>query len=104
TYTPLDAPPPAPPVDAGTASATGPGPRGWQVTVTVRLEDKVAQIARSSEGAPLTEILDALPRAGIRAADRLRRADDARPLSPALRRALRDAVAADVLERFLDTR
>lgn len=105
TYTPTDAPPPAPPVDAGTASATGPGPRGWHVTVTVRLEDKVAQIVRSSERSALAEILDALPRAGIRAADRLRRAgDDARPLGPALRRALRDAVAAEALGAFLASR
>lgn len=99
-YSPDDAPP-APASDGpGTASATGAGPPGWNATLTVRLADRIAALVTPAS-APLLEILDALPAAGLRAAARFSTAAGAEPapLSPAMRRALRDMIIVEALAR-----
>lgn len=100
-YSPLDAPPPPPPVTTAgaTATASGGGPAGWRITCTVRLSARSAGIVTPENGR-LLDVLDRLPAAGLRAASRLRTdaGDPAPPpLSPALRRALRDTLAIEVL-------
>jgi hypothetical protein len=105
TYAPEGAPAPAPEPAVGTASATGAGPPGWQVAVTVRLGERRTRIVDSGDGTWLAELLQALPGAGLRAVDPLRSADLGRaPVEPAVRRAVRDMVAAEVLDDYLRTR
>ena len=104
-YAPADAPPQEPAAEAGTASATGTGPPGWQVTMTVRLNDRVARLVAPDARSPLTELLTALPGAGIRAAAPFRdHQREAIPVDPTMRRALRDVVASEVLGDYLRTR
>lgn len=97
-YCPADHPEHPPVVGPGTASATGPGPDGWQLTVTVRLGERIAPLV-GPEDTPLLQILGALPAAGIQAAARFRpaRPSGAALLSPAMRRALRDMVVIEAL-------
>jgi len=100
-YSPDGTPPPPPPDEPATASATGPGPPGWQTTVTVRLRSRIAPLLTPAS-APLLEMLNALPDAGLRAAARLSPAGDrsgAAPLTPALRRGLRDTIVVEALSR-----
>lgn len=89
----------------GSASATAPGPPGWMTTITVQLEPRVARLLDDGPTA-LGELLDVLPRAGLRAAGQLRQAESTtrRPLSAALRRAARDTVAAEVLAHYFRAR
>ncbi|MGQ0519694.1 MAG: hypothetical protein ACT4PX_00910 [Actinomycetota bacterium] len=105
-YSPSGTPLPEPGTEIGAASATGAGPAGWEVTVVARLTDRVARLVGSGEPSTLTELLDALPRAGIRAAARVRHHDVGRAerVEPALRRALRDMVASEVLGEYLAAR
>jgi hypothetical protein len=101
------APPPVSRAGPGTATASGPGPPGWQITVTVRLDDRVARLVGSSDRAGLAELLESLPRAGVKATGQLRHhhgADPAAPLLPALSRALRDIMAAEILADYLRSR
>ena len=99
-YSPDGTPPPPGPEGPGTASATGAGPPGWNATLTVRLADRIASLMTPTS-APLLKILDVLPAAGLQAAARFSTAAgaDRAPLSPALRRALRDMIIVEALAR-----
>lgn len=96
-----------PPARDGDAAATGAGPAGWRTTVSVHLDDRIDRLAGAKgERAALAELVDVLPAAGVAAAVPFRHDDPAgreRP-SPALRRALRDTLAAEVLARYLASR
>lgn len=106
SYAPAGTPRPEPTDAPGTASATGEGPDGWRTTLTVRLDERLAHLVRPSRWTSLTELLDALAPAGLRAAAQLRghRGDAGEPLPPAMRRALRDTVASEVLALYLASR
>ncbi|HEX9993525.1 MAG TPA: hypothetical protein VGB14_11415 [Acidimicrobiales bacterium] len=106
TYAPPGAAPgPASPPTPGVAAATDDGPDGWRVTLTVRLDDRLAHLVRPSRWSSLTELLEVIAPAGLRAAARLRpSASTGEPLVPALHRALRDTVAAEVLAAYLASR
>jgi hypothetical protein len=106
-YVPEGADVPAHPDTVGTAMATGGGPPGWQTTLMVRLDDRVARLVDAGQRNALAELLDALPQAGLAAAASLRSHDGddgAMAAVPALRRAVRDMVAAQVLTRSLNSR
>lgn len=103
SYTPEGAPVRPAAAEAGTATATGPGPPGWQVSMVARLSDRLAELVGAGVRSSLSELLEALPGAGLRAAAPLRH-DAQRELSPALRRALRDMVAAEILSGYLASR
>jgi hypothetical protein len=101
-YSPHDASPPPVPVAATTATASGPGPAGWRITCTVRLGAPIAAIVTPESGR-LVDLLNALPAAALRAASGFR--TDGRdagppPLSPSMRRALRDTLAIEVLSVY----
>lgn len=89
----------------GSASATGPGPAGWTTTISIRLEPRVARLL---DGGPtaLGELLGVLPGAGLRAVDQLRGTGTGtgRPPTAALRRAVRDTLAAEVLGDYFRAR
>jgi hypothetical protein len=106
-YTPDGIAPRATTVEVGTAQATGVGPPGWSLSLVARLDERVAQLVGTGVRSSLGELLDALPEAGLRAAVPLRhraRHDHDRPVGPALRRALRDMVAAEILAQYLASR
>lgn len=106
-YTPDGAPVPAASVEVGTARATGAGPPGWQVSMVAHLSERVAELVGSGVKSSLRELLEALPEAGLRAAAPLRhdaRRHPAEPVGPALRRALRDLVASEILGAYLAAR
>lgn len=44
SYAPTGAPPSQHTADVGTATATGEGPPGWQLTVTARLNERVTRL------------------------------------------------------------
>lgn len=90
--------------DVGTATATGAGPAGWQLTVVARLDDNIARLVGRTDGTTLAELLEALPRAGVAAAHLRRHDGRTVTVTPALRRALRDMVVSDVLAGFLASR
>lgn len=96
-YSPIDAPEPL--VDStslATASATGPGPHGWRLTLVIHLSRRIAPLVTAE--APLVDILGALPEAALRAAAQFRYAPGTRSsLTPSMRRALRDTVVVEVL-------
>jgi hypothetical protein len=76
------------------------------LTFTVRLDERVARLA-SRERNSLTELLDAVPAAGVEVVRRLPQGpSDATGsrLDSALRRGLRDMVAAEVLVRYARAR
>ncbi|MDQ3680061.1 MAG: hypothetical protein M3378_05865 [Actinomycetota bacterium] len=106
SYAPSGVAPPLPPTQVGMAAATGAGPAGWQTTVIVRLNDRVARLVRPGDRTSLAELLDALPVAAIQAAAQFRRHDGVghTRIGPALQRALRDTVAAEILSRHLASR
>ena len=106
-YTPDGAGVAAPPSRLGTAMATGAGPPGWQTTLVVRLNDRVARLVDTEHRTALAELLATLPDAGLQAARSFRchdGADERVAITPALRRAVRDIVAAQVLARYLASR
>lgn len=88
----------------GVVSATGPGPKGGTTTLTVTLNPRVARLLDA--GAPaLAELLDALPGAGLRAAAQLRAHFEPSSHVPvAMRRAVRDTVASEILRGYLQAR
>jgi hypothetical protein len=88
----------------GTAAAGGVGPAGWQVSLIVRLHDRLANLVDAHDPMSLAELLGLLPAAGIRAMAQFRHDGASVPVGPALRRALRDMVAAEVLDDFLVAR
>ncbi len=105
TYAPTSEPAPEAPSAVGTATATGAGPPGWQLAVTVRLGERLTLLVGSGNGSWLAELLSALPAAGIRAAAPFRSAElGGTPVDPAVRRAVRDMVAAQVLDGYLRSR
>ncbi len=102
SYAPAGSPPPLSSAEAGTVAAAGPGPPGWETGVVVRLEERVARLLGSDR---LAELFDALPVAGVRAAAKLRGHLPAENrVDPALRRGLRDMVAAEILALYLESR
>jgi hypothetical protein len=107
-YTPSGTSAAAPPARIGTAMATGAGPPGWETTLLVHLNDRIARLVDAGTPTALAELLDALPQAGLQAASSFRRHDDGHgkfvAVTPALRRAVRDIVAAQVLGRYLALR
>ena len=107
SYAPKGAALTLPAPEVGTAMATGAGPKGWQTTVIVRLDDRVARLLGTGDRTSLAELLEALPRAAVVASAQFRHHDGDdpfAPLSPALRRALRDTVAAEILSSYLARR
>lgn len=100
-YYPDDDPPPAAPEAGSTAAATGRGPAGWLIQSVVRLVGRVAP-GTTPESTPLLQILHALPGAGLQVAERFRAVggDAAAPVTPFLRRALRDTIVIETLGRF----
>lgn len=88
----------------GSAWATGPGVSGRETTITVELEPRIARLLRGGSSA-LRELLDLLPAAGLRAATQLRLGldADARPTA-AIRRALRDTLATEILAAYFASR
>jgi len=105
-YRPAGTAPSLPPRAPGVAVADGGGPPGWDLAVVVRLSERLAVITRESEDSSLGELVQRLPGAGLRAADRLRPgvAWSEVQSMPALRRALRDTLATEVLADYLDSR
>jgi hypothetical protein len=86
---------------AGSATATAPGPDGWDICLTVHLERRVARMLSEGSGA-LAELLDVLPAAGVRTVSRLRdSAVSNGPVPPSVRRAVRDALAAEIVVTYL---
>ena len=84
--------------DAAVAQASDDDPAGWVSTLTVRMSARMAPLVRASPDS-LHDILQSLPHAGLRTARRFRpvHGHDERPVSAAVRRALRDTVASEVL-------
>jgi hypothetical protein len=103
SYSPVGSVPQPPAPSETMASASGPGPAGWQATIVVRLTERVARLVRSGERGSLVELLEVLPGAAIRVAAQLR-VDGASTAPPALRRAVRDALAAEILDGYLAAR
>lgn len=102
SYVPVGSNPQPPPPSADTAFAVGPGPGGWQTAITVQLAERAARLVRSGEGRSLAQLLEVLPHAGVRVAARLRtETNGAERALPALRRAVRDILAAEVLVSYL---
>jgi DisA bacterial checkpoint controller nucleotide-binding len=99
-YRPVGAPAPPPsPLGVETASASGEGPPGWRITCTVRLVGPLAAVV-TPDSTRLLEMLNALPVAALRAAALFRpdaEAEAPRPLTPSMRRALRDTMAVELL-------
>ncbi len=87
-----------------TAVATSSGPPGWDATIAVRLSERSARLVRPGTSNSLSELLGVLPGAALRAADQLRTANGSETAAPALRRAVRDALAAEVLSSYVATR
>jgi hypothetical protein len=83
------------------ARATGEGPDGWLLAVSVELNPRIT-ISSAAESAPLLGMLDELPGAALRAAARLRPAHvtEKHGLTPAMRRALRDIVVVELLSHL----
>jgi hypothetical protein len=100
------APAPKPSTEPGVAMATGPGPPGWQTTVIVRLNERVARLLDSDHPTSLAELLAGLPGAGVAAAARFRHhvEEGSQRLNAPLRRGLRDTVAAELLAGHLERR
>jgi hypothetical protein len=95
-YFPRGSPPPPPPGEGALASAIGAGPEGWQVQLSVGLNKRIAPLVRPDKTS-FRHLVAGLPEAALRAVERIGPTVPARPLSPAVRRALRDTVAIEVL-------
>ena len=84
------------------ATATGEGPAGWQMALTVTLGGPIGLLVRAGSP-PLMEVLGALPGAGVRTAAHYRAVPGAAGpegrLTPALGRALRDTLVVEALSR-----
>jgi hypothetical protein len=104
-YSPVDAPPPSALVGTTTATASGDGPPGWRVSCIVRLSGPVAAVV-TPDSTRLVEILNTLPGAAVRAATEFRRDGGAtqNPITPSMRRALRDSLVVEVLADYAATR
>jgi hypothetical protein len=104
SYTPSGSRPPPLDQRAGTEAATGPGPDGWQATIVVRLGERAARLIGPGTPRSLRELLAVLPGAALRAAEHLRPAAGSGQAPPALRRAVRDTLAAEVLGSYVAAR
>ncbi len=95
-----------PPDSDAVAVASGTGPGGRDTTISVRLRPRLAELVGAGQPGSLKELLDALPDAGIRTAARFRSAaaDRASSLGAAVRRAIRDTLAAEILSDYLASR
>ncbi len=100
-YSPDDAPLPQPATSLATANATGDGPAGWQLTLTMKLRDRIAVLV-SPESTQVLRLFNTLPSAAFRAAARFRtrRGTDAAPVNPPIRRALRDSIVIELLADY----
>ncbi|MGY6501169.1 MAG: hypothetical protein ACXIVQ_09810 [Acidimicrobiales bacterium] len=88
----------------GTSTAEGAGPPGWTSTMTVRLRSQVARVMQDGPSA-LRELLEVMPGAGLRAAAQLRAGDgDGTLPTAAIRRAVRDTVATEILAAYVGSR
>jgi hypothetical protein len=105
-YRPVDGADPPPVAAPGVAVAHGEGPPGWELCVVVRLDERLAAITRDRERSALGELLERLPSAGVRASSRFRPGSGWQHdlALPALRRAVRDIVATELLTDYLETR
>jgi hypothetical protein len=95
---------PEPEIEApGVSSASAIGPGSWRTMITVALPGRVTELLDDG-AAVLTELLASLPAAALRTADAFRHGDPTqRPhLGQALRRSMRDTLAAEVLAALLD--
>ncbi len=88
----------------GTAVATSSGSSDWDSTILVRLSERAARLVRPGTPNSLTELLRVLPGAAIRALEQLRTATGSGPAAPALRRAVRDTLAGEVLSSYIAAR
>lgn len=96
-YSPVGQPMPPEPTERGVAVASGMGPPGWRATLVVRLGGRLAALL-TPDSTRLTEILAALPGAGLRTAARFRPLGESpEPPTPALRRAVRDTLVIEML-------
>jgi hypothetical protein len=82
------------------------GPPGWRVDIVLHHNERVARLVASGERPALVELLDVVSEAGLRTAAAFRRhqPDDGVGINAALKRALRDAVAGEILTRYLARR
>lgn len=90
-------------VSGGVARAVGAGPSGWSMVVTIQLEPRVARLLEEGPSA-LGELLGVLAPAGLRTAATLRATAGDHVPSAALRRAVRDTLAAEILEAYFRDR
>lgn len=97
-YSPVDAVEAPTLDDEAVACAVGAGPPGWNVRLAVWLGGRISPLV-APDSPTLLAMLEALPAAALRAADHVRSTGSgaAAPLSPALRRALRDMIIVEVL-------
>lgn len=105
TYRPAGSAP-APAAADGVVAASGRGPDGWNLTVSVHVGERGSALI-DVESEPVAGVLSALPEVGLEVADALRgiRGEGQRHLVPApMRRAMRDSIAAGILRRFLASR
>ncbi|MBK5223656.1 MAG: DNA integrity scanning protein DisA nucleotide-binding domain protein [Acidimicrobiia bacterium] len=105
-YSPSGTPPTPLPEGPGVAAESGAGPDGWDLRVSVQLSERMAPLLESG-AEPLREMLEALPVVGLAAATilrPLRTREDGRPLTAPIRRAMRDAIAAGILSRYVASR
>ena len=64
-YRPAESAAPEPPPEPGTAAAAGAGPAGWELTLLVRLQDRLAHLVDAHDPMSLAELLGVLPGAGV---------------------------------------
>jgi hypothetical protein len=103
-HSPADLPPEPMDDDVAKASAASMGPPGWRTRFSVTLGPRADPLVGTEHGV-VREVLDALPGAALRTAAVFRAVSGAQaPISPALRRSLRDTLAAAVLTELLATR
>ncbi len=104
-FRPAGTPSPSTTFEPARASATGAGPPGWDLTVTVTLDERAAGLAGTSDRTGLGDLLHTVPDAVVRAATQLRHhAATGAPVTPAIRRAVRDTVATEILSSYLRSR
>jgi hypothetical protein len=99
-YSPADTALPRAPAGPASASASGPGPDGWQITCNLEVRGRISALV-TPDSAQLLELLRALPGAALRAAAQLRGfGSGSAPLGPPVRRALRDTIVIELLGHY----
>jgi hypothetical protein len=90
---------------SGVTAASGAGPVGWRSTMEVRLDERLARLVPDTGPSPLGELAAALPVAGQRTAARFRSlGEQDEPVTPSVRRAVRDTLAIELLTSYLRAR